>query len=85
VDLIASPVSTSTAFKLGEKSSDPLQMYLNDVFTIPANLAGLPALSIPCGEDSQKLSIGMQLMAPRFGDAKLLSVAHAFEKGRAGA
>ena len=58
-------------------------MYLNDIFTIPANLAGLPALSVPCGEDSQRLPIGLHLMAPPFGEEKLLSVAHAFEKGRA--
>jgi aspartyl-tRNA(Asn)/glutamyl-tRNA(Gln) amidotransferase subunit A len=82
VDVIAGPVSVSTAFKLGEKSSDPLQMYLNDIFTIPANLAGLPALSLPCGEDSQGLPIGLHLMAPQFGEDRLLQAAHAFEKGR---
>jgi aspartyl-tRNA(Asn)/glutamyl-tRNA(Gln) amidotransferase subunit A len=83
VDVIASPVSPTTAFKLGEKTSDPLSMYLNDLFTIPANLAGLPALSLPCGEDSDGLSIGLQLIGKPFGEERLLSVAHAFEKGRA--
>lgn len=82
VDVIASPVSTSTAFRLGEKAKDPLQMYLNDIFTIPVNLAGLPALSLPCGEDSQGLSIGLQLTGPAFGDERIVQVAHAFEKSR---
>lgn len=82
VDLIAGPVSVSTAYKLGEKSKDPLTMYLNDIFTIPANLAGLPALSIPCGESAEKLSIGLHLMAPQFQEEALLQTAHAFEKGR---
>jgi len=82
VDVIAAPVSPTTAFKLGEKTSDPLQMYLNDIFTIPVNLAGLPALSVPCGEDSQKLPIGLQLIGPAFGDEKLISIAQAFEQGR---
>ncbi len=78
VDFILGPVSPTTAFKLGEKSNDPLQMYLNDIFTIPANLAGLPAMSIPCGEDQQGLPIGLHFMAPQFGDEKLISVGHAF-------
>jgi aspartyl-tRNA(Asn)/glutamyl-tRNA(Gln) amidotransferase subunit A len=82
VDFIVSPVSPNTAFKLGEKLSDPLQMYLNDIFTIPVNLAGLPALSMPCGEDRQKLPIGLHLIGKPFEDERLLSIAHAFEKGR---
>jgi aspartyl-tRNA(Asn)/glutamyl-tRNA(Gln) amidotransferase subunit A len=82
VDLIAGPVSTSTAYKIGEKSADPLSMYLNDIFTIPANLAGIPALSVPCGQ-SEGLPVGLHLMAPRFGEARLLAAAAAFEKGRA--
>ncbi|HUP56302.1 MAG TPA: amidase family protein, partial [Bdellovibrionota bacterium] len=80
VDLIAGPVAPTTAFKLGEKTSDPLKMYLNDIFTIPANLAGLPAISIPCGQDEQKLPIGFQLIAPHFADERLLSVARELEK-----
>lgn len=82
VDLLAGPVSPTTAFKQGEKSRDLLKMYLNDLFTIPANLAGLPAISVPCGEDSEKLPIGLHLMAPQFGESRLLSVAHHFEEGQ---
>lgn len=83
VDLIAGPVAPTTAFRLGEKFDNPLQMYLNDFFTIPANLAGLPALSVPWGMDAQGLPIGLQLIGPPFGDERLLSVAAALEKGRA--
>jgi aspartyl-tRNA(Asn)/glutamyl-tRNA(Gln) amidotransferase subunit A len=84
VDVIAGPVAPTTAFKLGEKVSDPLKMYLNDIFTIPVNLAGLPALSLPCGQDSAKLPIGLHLVGPAFGDEKLLSVAREFEIARKG-
>ncbi len=79
VDVILGPVSPTTAFKLGEKTRDPLQMYLNDIFTIPANLVGLPALSVPCGQDSEGLPIGLHLMSPAFTEERLFSVAHAFE------
>lgn len=78
-DVIVGPVAPAPAFKLGAKS-DPLQMYLNDLFTIPANLAGLPALSVPCGKDSQGLPIGFQMIAPALADEKLLALAGAFEK-----
>jgi aspartyl-tRNA(Asn)/glutamyl-tRNA(Gln) amidotransferase subunit A len=78
VDLIAGPVSPTTAFRLGEKSSDPLQMYLNDILTIPVNLAGLPAMSLPCGQDSQGLSVGLQLIAPHYSEERMISVAQAF-------
>ncbi len=81
VDLIAGPVSATTAFKLGEKSSDPLAMYLNDIFTIPTNLAGLPAISVPSGNGKDGLPIGLHLQAPHFREDLLLSVAAAFEKG----
>ncbi|MDR3608545.1 MAG: Asp-tRNA(Asn)/Glu-tRNA(Gln) amidotransferase subunit GatA [Oligoflexia bacterium] len=81
VDLIAGPVSPTTAFRFGEKS-DPLQMYLNDILTIPANLAGLPALSMPCGQDGAGLPIGLHLIAPPFAEAALLQAANAFEQGR---
>ncbi|HLE00581.1 MAG TPA: Asp-tRNA(Asn)/Glu-tRNA(Gln) amidotransferase subunit GatA [Bdellovibrionota bacterium] len=81
VDFIAGPVSPTTAFKIGERISDPLQMYLNDIFTIPANLAGLPAISIPSGtETPDSLPIGLHLIAPPFQEERLLSLAHAFEK-----
>lgn len=81
VDLILSPVAPTTAFKSGEKTSDPLQMYLMDVCTIPASLAGLPAMTLPCGIDSKKLPIGLQLIAPHFKEDRMLSAAHQFEKG----
>ncbi|MBL7714755.1 MAG: Asp-tRNA(Asn)/Glu-tRNA(Gln) amidotransferase subunit GatA [Bdellovibrionales bacterium] len=80
-DLILGPVSPGTAFKLGEKISDPLTMYLNDILTIPVNLAGLPALSVPCGKDSQGLPIGLQMIAAPFQDERLLATADAFQKG----
>jgi len=75
VDVIVSPVSPTTAFKLGEKAKNPLQMYLTDIFTIPASLAGLPAMSVPVGKDSQGLPIGMHLIAPRFQESSLLRMA----------
>ncbi len=82
VDVIAAPVSPSTAFKIGEKFADPLKMYLNDILTIPANLAGLPAISVPCGKDSATgLSIGMHWMSPLCEDEALLASAGAFERG----
>jgi aspartyl-tRNA(Asn)/glutamyl-tRNA(Gln) amidotransferase subunit A len=76
VDLILGPVSPSTAFKTAEKK-DPLQLYLLDIFTIPANLAGLPAVSLPYGKDCDGLPIGIQLMASPFCEERLMSVAHA--------
>lgn len=84
VDFIASPVAPTTAYRIGEKSQDPLQMYLNDIYTIPANLAGLPALSIPCGQDRDGLPIGLQLMAPHFQEEPLLAVGHALEQWQKG-
>lgn len=80
VDVICSPVSPTTAFKKGEKASDPLQMYLMDVCTIPASLAGVPALSVPCGKDSQGLPVGLQLIGPHFEEERLLKAAHLFER-----
>lgn len=79
-DVIVSPVSPTTAFKMGEKSKNPLQMYLTDIFTIPASMAGLPAMSVPVGQDSQGLSIGLHLIAPRFGEEPLLKAAAWAEK-----
>ena len=81
VDLLVSPVSPTTAFKLGEKSKNPLQMYLTDIFTIPASLAGLPAMSVPVGKDQEGLSIGMHLIAPRFQESTLLRTACRLEGG----
>jgi aspartyl-tRNA(Asn)/glutamyl-tRNA(Gln) amidotransferase subunit A len=78
VDVVASPTSPSVAFPLGERTDDPLSMYLSDVCTIPVSLAGLPSISIPCGL-SDGLPVGLQLAAPAFGENRLLSVAHALE------
>jgi len=78
-DCIIMPTSPTTAFKIGEKTNDPLQMYLSDVYTIAVNLAGVPAISIPCGFDKNNLPIGMQIIAPAFAEGKLLQVAGMFE------
>ncbi len=80
VDVIASPVAPSTAFKLGEKSKDPLKMYLSDIFTIPASLVGLPCLSLPIGKDDQGLPIGLHLIGNRNQDQRLLASACALEQ-----
>jgi aspartyl-tRNA(Asn)/glutamyl-tRNA(Gln) amidotransferase subunit A len=79
-DLILGPTSPSTAFALGAKSDDPVQMYLNDIFTIPAPLAGLPGLSIPCGFDAQGLPVGLQIMGNHFAEAKMLGAAHRYQQ-----
>lgn len=79
VDVIAAPVAPSTAFRLGELANDPLAMYLNDVFTLPANLAGVPGLAFPVGFDSQRLPIGMQLMGAHFGEEILFRTTHAYQ------
>lgn len=83
VDIIVGPTSPVTAFRLGERVADPLQMYLADVFTLPQALAGLPALSLPCGFDEQGLPIGLQLTAPALEEARLLQVAYAYEQATA--
>lgn len=80
VDILICPTAPSTAFKAGEKTSDPLSMYLSDLMTIPVNLAGLPALSIPCGFDEKGLPIGMQLIGKVLREDLLLQVAHAYEQ-----
>ena len=79
-DVIATPTTPTPAFKIGEKTGDPLQMYLSDIFTISTNLAGLPGMSLPCGFTASSLPIGLQLMAPAFGEAQMLQVAHAYEQ-----
>ncbi len=76
VDAVISPVSPSVAFKIGEKANDPLKMYLEDIFTAPAKMAGLPAMSLPAGFNSESLPIGLQIIAPRFGENLL------FETGK---
>jgi aspartyl-tRNA(Asn)/glutamyl-tRNA(Gln) amidotransferase subunit A len=78
-DLIVTPVSPTTAFRIGEKTDDPLTMYLSDIFTIPVNLAGLPALSLPCGFDGHGLPIGMQLIGKPLDEAVMLKAAFLFE------
>lgn len=81
VDAIVAPTTPTAAFKLGEKSEDPLQMYLGDIFTLSCNLAGICGISVPCGfTTSPKLPIGLQLLGKPFGEATLLRVAHAFEQ-----
>jgi aspartyl-tRNA(Asn)/glutamyl-tRNA(Gln) amidotransferase subunit A len=82
-DVILGPTSPTTAFAIGEKSgasADPVQMYLNDIFTIPAPLAGLPGLSIPCGFDAKGLPVGLQLMGDYFSEARLLGIAHRYQQ-----
>ena len=78
-DCIVMPVAPTTAFKIGEKANDPLQMYLSDVYTISANLAGIPGISIPCGFDGNNMPIGLQIMSPVFTEEKLLRIARMFE------
>ena len=80
VDLIVTPVTPTTAFKLGEKSDDPLQMYLSDIFTISVNLAGLPAIAVPCGFSNAGLPIGLQMIGRAFQEDTILRAAHAYEQ-----
>jgi aspartyl-tRNA(Asn)/glutamyl-tRNA(Gln) amidotransferase subunit A len=78
-DVIATPTTPSPAFKLGEKTANPLEMYLADVFTVPANLAGIPGISVPCGFSSG-LPVGMQFVGPSFAEGTLLRAGHAVER-----
>ncbi|MEX2125626.1 MAG: Asp-tRNA(Asn)/Glu-tRNA(Gln) amidotransferase subunit GatA [Woeseia sp.] len=78
VDVIAGPTAPTTAFGLGEKTSDPITMYLNDIYTIGANLAGLPGISVPCGF-VDKLPVGLQLVGPHFAEDRILNVAHQYQ------
>ncbi len=78
-DVIMGPTAPSVAFKFGEKSADPVQMYLSDIYTIAVNLAGLPGMSIPCGFD-RDLPVGLQLIGPWFGEAQMLNVAHRYQQ-----
>jgi aspartyl-tRNA(Asn)/glutamyl-tRNA(Gln) amidotransferase subunit A len=79
-DVLVSPTSPTTAFRIGERADDPLAMYLSDVFTIPANLAGVPGISIPSGLDEAGLPVGLQVTAPVLGESLLLRVANALER-----
>ncbi|MFN7138638.1 MAG: amidase, partial [Limisphaerales bacterium] len=81
VDAIVTPTTPTPAFKIGEKSDDPLQMYLSDIFTISCNLAGIPGISVPCGfTQNPKLPIGLQLLGKPFGEETILKIAHAYEQ-----
>src|ERR1041385_4680043 len=81
VDAIVTPTTPTAAFKIGEKSGDPLQMYLSDIFTISCNLAGICGVSVPCGfTKSPKLPIGLQLLGKPFGEETILKIAHAYEQ-----
>ena len=80
VDMIATPVAPTTAFRAGEHSNDPLAMYLEDVFTLPCNLAGVPGLAFPVGFDNAGMPVGMQLMGPHFREDILFRTAHAYQQ-----
>jgi aspartyl-tRNA(Asn)/glutamyl-tRNA(Gln) amidotransferase subunit A len=80
VDLIAAPATPSTAFRIGAHTGNPLEMYLEDVFTLPANLAGIPGLNLLAGFDQQNLPIGLQLLGPHFSEERLLQVGHAYQR-----
>jgi aspartyl-tRNA(Asn)/glutamyl-tRNA(Gln) amidotransferase subunit A len=79
-DIILTPTTPTPAFKIGEKNADPLKMYLSDILTVSANLSGIPAISVPCGFNSQGLPIGAQFFARHFDEGKLLQIAHNYEK-----
>jgi aspartyl-tRNA(Asn)/glutamyl-tRNA(Gln) amidotransferase subunit A len=83
VDAVAMPTSPTPAFRIGERAADPLQMYLADVFTVSANLAGLPAISLPCGFTAAGLPVGLQLTGRLFDEATILRVADAYERDTA--
>ena len=80
VDLLVAPTTPTTAFRIGEKIDDPLQMYLSDVYTVPINLAGVPAISLPCGTDPNGMPVGLQIIGPHFGEERILQAAYAFEE-----
>jgi aspartyl-tRNA(Asn)/glutamyl-tRNA(Gln) amidotransferase subunit A len=80
VDAIVTPTSPVAAFRLGERTADPLQMYLADIYTVTGSLAGVPGISVPCGKVRGKLPVGLQIFGPAFGEARVLQLAHAFEQ-----
>ena len=79
VDAILTPSTPSAAFKIGEKTDDPISMYLNDIFTVPINLAGIPAMSVPAGHDKNNLPLGLQLIRKPLGEQTILNLAYAIE------
>lgn len=81
-DMILGPVAPTTAPKLGQSLSDPIKMYLGDIYTISVNLAGLPGISVPCGTDAQGLPIGLQLIGDCFAEKKLIQAAYTYEQAR---
>jgi aspartyl-tRNA(Asn)/glutamyl-tRNA(Gln) amidotransferase subunit A len=80
VDAIVTPTSPTAAFRLGEKSNDPLAMYLADIYTVTADLAGIPGISVPCGQTKEKLPIGLQILGKHFDESAILRLAHAYEQ-----
>ena len=84
VDVIITPTSPTTAFKLGEKTDDPLKMYLSDIYTVSVNLAGVPAINVPAGFDSKGLPIGMQIIGKQFDEGTILKVSDFLEKNFSG-
>jgi aspartyl-tRNA(Asn)/glutamyl-tRNA(Gln) amidotransferase subunit A len=84
VDAIVTPTSPVPAFKLGERTNDPLQMYLADIYTVTGSLAGIPGISVPCGKICGKLPVGLQIFGPAFGETRVLQIAHAFEQAGGG-
>jgi aspartyl-tRNA(Asn)/glutamyl-tRNA(Gln) amidotransferase subunit A len=80
VDVIVTPTAPTPAFKIGEKSADPLKMYLADIYTVTGSLAGVPGISVPCGKTKAGLPVGMQIFGPHFGESSVLQIARAFEK-----
>jgi len=79
-DIIAGPTAPTPAFRVGEKADNPLEMYLSDIYTISVNLAGIAGISLPCGFTRAALPVGLQLIAPAFGEGRLFSAAHAYEQ-----
>jgi aspartyl-tRNA(Asn)/glutamyl-tRNA(Gln) amidotransferase subunit A len=78
-DVLLTPTAPTPAFRLGEKLADPLAMYMQDIFTLPPSLAGIPAVSVPCGSSPEGLPLGLQLCAPHFEEARLVRLGHAYE------
>ena len=83
-DVLLSPVSPTVAFKLGEKTDDPLKMYLSDIYTVPVNIVGAPAISFPCAKNANGLPIGLQLIGKKFDEATLYTLANYFEENHKG-
>ena len=81
-DVILGPVAPTTALPIGESLSDPIKMYLGDIYTVSVNLAGLPGISIPCGEDKDGLPVGLQLLGQTFAEKKIIRAAYTYEQNR---